>query len=103
MGSQDGYKLHYAALIHEDVSVYLQDRRQEPLSFIQVGFHIPKMDIRFGDKSRLDPLQTTRLPLSANENRFSVTSPISFDINLSDDAASESVSRFVSASCYPDV
>jgi hypothetical protein len=93
VGLQDGYTVHYAALVHEDVSVYLQDRRQEPLSFVQVGSYIPKMDIRFGDKSKLDSLQMIRPSLSIHENRFSVTSPVSYDINLSDGATSESVSQ----------
>ena len=89
VGFQDGYKIHYAALIHEDVSVYLQDRRQEPLSFVQVGMHIPKMDIRFRDKSKLDSLQATCLPLLVNENRVSIPAPISYNIDLSDSATSD--------------
>jgi hypothetical protein len=102
VGLQDGYKIHYAALIHEDVSVYLQDRRQEPLSFVQVGMHIPKMHVRFGDKSKLDSLQATRLPLLVNENRVSIPAPISYNINLSDSATSEIVSR-VGGSRDPDI
>jgi hypothetical protein len=78
VGLQDGYEIHYAALIHEDVSVYLQDRRQEPLSFVQVGMHIPKMHVRFGDKSKLDSLQATRLRCWSTriESRYQLPSAI---------------------------
>ena len=56
VGQQDGFASHYATLIHEDVSTYLSDRCQEPLTAIRV-------DTKVSEAAKITSDEPTRIPV----------------------------------------
>jgi len=99
VGQQNGFASHYATLIHEDVSTYLSDRCQEPLTVIRVDAkNLKAAKIKSEEPCRIPVLQSVPSPFSTSSSEPSSPSAEVSGLQRDQTEGSDSVSQFVQRS-----
>jgi hypothetical protein len=92
-GQKDVYVLQYAASIHEDIWVYVQERRNSPVPFVKIGLSVPeKVEPKLDEPARIGLLPEISRA-SPDLGRFSSPPSADLPLKLGDTVGLESVCR----------